>query len=171
MEESQPLSVESFSYTWLVNQNQPPLDSPNLSFRFSFDGASFIEMDSNLTPSKRFLVNKDFDFNVPKYQPHVTLVHADKLISNGILVPLKSYSNLNIPVSPLSSSTQEEGRFRKSRSMSLSKCNKLHKTIIQKYMDLIRSLCYRMRRGRSRSSSRVQGVENRGPGSKTSGVC
>ncbi|XP_076927799.1 putative membrane-associated kinase regulator 6 [Bidens hawaiensis] len=170
MEDSQPLSVESFSYTWLVNQNHPPLDGPNRSFRLSFDGASFIEMDPNLTPSKRFLVNKDFDFNVPKSQPHVTLVHADKLISNGILVPLKSYSNLSIPVPPLSSSSREEGRFRKSRSVSLSKCNKLQKTIIQKYMDLVRPLWYRIRRGRS-SSSRVQGVENRGPGSRTSGVC
>ncbi|MFS7914427.1 hypothetical protein Hanom_Chr02g00153251 [Helianthus anomalus] len=161
MEDAHPLSVESFSYAWLV----PSLDSPNRSFRLSFDGASFIEMDPNLTPSKRFLVHQDFDFNVPKSQPPMTnLVHADKLISNGILLPLEP--SINIPVSPLPSATREEGRFRKSRSMSLRKCSRLHKTIIQKYMDLVRPLWCRMRRGRS-DSNRVQGVEG---SNKTSGV-
>ncbi|KAI3808789.1 hypothetical protein L1987_24750 [Smallanthus sonchifolius] len=162
---------ESFSYTWLVNRT-PSLRSPNRSFRLSFDAAddaSFIEMDPNLTPSKRFLVHQDFDFNVPKSQPPTTLVHADKLVSNGIVVPLNSYRN-SIHASPLSSSTREERRFRKSRSMSLCKCNRLPKTIIQKYTDLVRPLWCRMRRGRS-DSGRVQGVENWGPGSKSRGAC
>ncbi|KAI3800199.1 hypothetical protein L1987_35509 [Smallanthus sonchifolius] len=175
MEDSQPLSVESFSYTWLVNRN-PSVDSLNRSFRLSFDaadGASFIEMDPNLTPSKRFLVHQDFDFNVPKSQTPMTLVHADKLISNGILVPLESHgpSSDSIPVSPLSSTTRGEGRFLKSRSMSLCKCNKLPKIIIQKYMDLVRPLWSRMRRGRS-DSSRVKGVENwECSSARTSGAC
>lgn len=163
MESSKPLSVESFSYTWLANRN-PSLDSLNSSFRVSFDaadGASFIEMDPNLTPSKRFIVHQDFDFDIPTSQSPTTLVHADKLISNGVLVPVKSYgpSSEFVPVLPLSSSTQEEGRFRKSRSLSLRKCNRLPKRIIQKYMDLVRPLWCRMTRGRS-DSSRVQGVEN-----------
>ncbi|KAK1421435.1 hypothetical protein QVD17_23768 [Tagetes erecta] len=174
MEDSQPLSVESFSCTWLVNRN-PSLHSPNCSFRFSFDaadGASFIEMDPNLTPSKRFLVHQDFDFHVPKSQSHLSnLVHADNLISNGILVPLKTCSDSNMPNSPFLSSTPEEGRLRKSRSiMSSRKCSKLPKTIIQKYMDLVRPLWCRMRRGRS-DRSRVRGIENCGPSSKTSDVC
>nr|XP_043632044.1 probable membrane-associated kinase regulator 6 [Erigeron canadensis] len=162
MEASQPLSVESFSYSWLLNQNLS-LDSPNCSFRVSFDaadGASFIEMDPNLTPSKRFLVHHEFNFDIPTSQSPTTAVHADKLISNGILVPVISCgpSSDSIRVSP-SSSTQEEGRFRKSRSLSLRKCNKLPKRIIQKYMDLVRPLWCRIRRGTS-DSSRVQGVEN-----------
>ncbi|KAJ0705554.1 putative membrane-associated kinase regulator 6 [Helianthus annuus] len=174
MEDSQLPSVESFSYTWLVNLN-PPLDSPNRSFRLSFDGASFIEMDPNLTPSKRFLVYQDFDFNPPNSQtPMNTLVHADKLISNGILLPLKSRVPSSIPVPPPSLTTQGDRRFRKSRSMSLRKCNKLPKMIIQKYMELVRPLWCRMRRGRPDHSSRVKGVENwecsSASGSRTSGA-
>ncbi|KAK9050400.1 hypothetical protein SSX86_030632 [Deinandra increscens subsp. villosa] len=176
MENSQPLSVESFSYTWLANRNPSlpsPNPNPNRSFRLSFDAAddaSFIEMDPNLTPSKRFLVHHDLDFNVPLSDPAATLVYADKLISNGILVPLKLYSDSTVPVSPLSSTTREEGRFRKSRSTSLRKCDRVPKTVIQKYMDLVRPLWWRMRRGRF-DRSRVQGVENGGPGSNTLGVC
>ncbi|KAI3704854.1 hypothetical protein L1987_75083 [Smallanthus sonchifolius] len=171
MEDSQPLSTETFSYTWLVNRT-PSLHSPNRSFRLSFDatdGTSFIEMDPNLTPSKRFLVHQDFDFNVPKSQSPTTLVHADKLLLNSIAVPLNSYRD-SIHASPISSSTREEGRFRKSRSVSLHKCNRLPKTIIQKYTDLVRPLWCRMRRGRSDSSGE-QGAGNRGPGSKSRGAC
>ncbi|XP_071709712.1 probable membrane-associated kinase regulator 6 [Rutidosis leptorrhynchoides] len=158
MEDSKPLSVESFSYSWLVNQNSS-LDIMNCSFRASFDaadGASFIEMDPNLTPSKRFLVHQEFNFDVPTSQPSTTFFHADNLISNGIIVPVKSS---NFAPAPLSSTVQEHKHFSKSRSLSLSKCNKLPKRIIKKYIDLVRPLWCRMRRGRS-DSSKVQGVEN-----------
>ncbi|XP_024990676.1 probable membrane-associated kinase regulator 6 [Cynara cardunculus var. scolymus] len=151
------LSVESFSYGWLVNQN-PPLDIA--------DDASFIEMDPNLSPSKRFLVHQDFDFDLPTSQSPTNFVDADKLILNGILLPVNSYdahspATFNsIPVSPVSSITQRDvPLYRKSRSLSLRRCNRLPKRIIQKYMDLVRPLWCRMRRGRS-DSSRVQGVEN-----------
>ncbi|XP_076896884.1 putative membrane-associated kinase regulator 6 [Bidens hawaiensis] len=173
MEDSQPLSVESFSYTWLVNRN-PSLDSPNRSFRLSFDGSSFIEMDPNLTPSKRFLVHQDFDFKVPNYQAPMTLVHADKLIVNGIVVPSKPHCPSSTDTIPVSPTTQREGRFRKSRSVSLRKCNKLPKIIIQKYLDLVRPLWCRMTRGRTEHSSKVKGVENwecsSASGSRTSGA-
>ncbi|KAK1409114.1 hypothetical protein QVD17_35639 [Tagetes erecta] len=173
MEASQPLSVESFSYTWLVHRN-PSLDTPNRSFRLSFDAAtSFIEMDPNLTPSKRFTLHQDFDFNMPNSQAPTTLVHADKLISNGTLVSSKSHSG-SIYASPLPPATKEEGRFRKCRSMSLSKCNKVPKIIIQKYIDFVRPLWCRMIHGRT-NSSRIKRVENwecsSASGSRTSGVC
>lgn len=153
------LSVESFSYGWLVNQN-PSLDIA--------DDGSFIEMDPNLSPSKRFLVHQDFDFDfdLPTSQSPTSFVDADKLISNGILIPVNSYDSYStdtsnsIPVSPLSSITQRDvPLYRKSRSLSLRRCNRLPKRIVQKYMDLVKPLWCRMRRGRS-DSSRVQGVEN-----------
>ncbi|KAD7480483.1 hypothetical protein E3N88_03619 [Mikania micrantha] len=150
MEDLQQVCVESFSYTWLVNQNLF-IDGPNRSFRLSFDDASFIEMDPKCTHSKRFFVDQDFDFNVPDSQPPMTLVHADKLFSNGILFPSKPSSSTNF----CSSTVQREGRFRKSRSLSLRKCNKLPKMIIQKYMDLVRPFWCRMRR----DSSRVENWE------------
>ncbi|GJR10231.1 hypothetical protein Tco_0792883 [Tanacetum coccineum] len=177
MEVSKPLSVESFSYTWLTNQT-PCLDSLNGSFKGSFDaadGASFIEMDPNLTPSKRFLIHHDFNFDVPTFQSPTTRAHADELISNGILLPSKSYGPSSNPF-PISSSsaTREEGCFRKSRSMSLRKCNSLPRKIIQKYIEMVRPLWCRMTRGRS-DSSRVQGVENwersSSSGPKTRGGC
>ncbi|KAL4575774.1 hypothetical protein LXL04_011860 [Taraxacum kok-saghyz] len=181
MEASQPLSVESFSYTWLSNPNPiPTLMSPNCSFRVSFDAsddASFIEMDPNLTPSKRFLVRPDSDsgFDFPTSQSPSTLVHADKLISNGTLLPMNSYGpSGSVPSSPFYPAIQDNNRLRKSRSMMLRRCNRLPKRIIQKYMDLVQPLWSRLRRGRS-DSSRVQGVENwecssvYGP--RTSGAC
>ncbi|KAJ0475919.1 putative membrane-associated kinase regulator 6 [Helianthus annuus] len=88
METSESLSIESFSYSWLVNR-KPSFESPKGSFRDSldaFDESNFIEMDPKLSASKRFLVfHQDFNFDLPTLQP---LVHADELISNGILVPL-----------------------------------------------------------------------------------
>ncbi|KAD5961216.1 hypothetical protein E3N88_12689 [Mikania micrantha] len=174
MEDPQQLSVESVPYAWLANRN-PSLDRPNHSFRLSFDAtdrSSFIEMDPNLTPSKRFIGHQDLDFNVPKPEPDKTFVLTKKLASNRILVPSKSYSGFNIRVSPLGSTPGEEGRFRKSRSMSLRKCNRLPKTIVQKYMELFRPIWCSMRWGRP-GIGQVQGVENCGPGPgfKTSGVC
>ncbi|KAI3771891.1 hypothetical protein L6452_03062 [Arctium lappa] len=152
------LSVESFSYGWLVNQN-PSLDIA--------DDGSFIEMDPNLSPSKRFLVHQDFDFDLPTSQSPTTFVDADKLISNGILIHVNSYdghsttTSNSIPVSPVSSSITQRDvpLYRKSRSLSLRRCDRLPKRIIQKYMDLVRPLWCIMRCGRS-DSSRVQGVEN-----------
>ncbi|KAJ9539616.1 hypothetical protein OSB04_026122 [Centaurea solstitialis] len=145
------LSVESFSYGWLANQN-PALD-------IIPDDGSFIEMDPNLSPSKRFLVDPEFDFDLPTSQPPTAFVDADKLISNGILLPVNSYdarsTSVSIPVSPPSSVPL----YRKSRSVSSRRCNRIPKRIIQKYIDLVKPLWSRIRRGGS-DRSRVQGVDN-----------
>jgi len=92
MEASQPLSIESFSYSWLVNL-KPSLESLENSCRASLDAsdeASFIEMDPRMTPSKRFFRNsQDFKFDFPAAeQSPFTLVHADQLFSNGYVMPL-----------------------------------------------------------------------------------
>ena len=92
METSHPLSIESFSYSWLVNL-KPSLESLDGSLRTSLDASdetsSFIEMDPRMTPSKRFFRNsQDFKFDFPISQSPRTLVDADELFSNGYLMPL-----------------------------------------------------------------------------------
>ncbi|KAJ6340531.1 hypothetical protein OIU77_008320 [Salix suchowensis] len=91
METSQSLSIESFSYSWLVNL-KPSLESLDSSLRASIDApdeAFFIEMDPRMPPSKRFFGNsQDFKFDFPISQSPLTLVHADELFSNGYVMPL-----------------------------------------------------------------------------------
>ncbi|KAI8540433.1 hypothetical protein RHMOL_Rhmol09G0263800 [Rhododendron molle] len=90
METSQPLSIESFSYSWLVNL-KPSFETLDDSHRFSLDAsdeAYFIEMDLQSPASKRFFTrSQDLNFDFPISKSPVSLVHADELISNGFLVP------------------------------------------------------------------------------------
>ncbi|XP_010919109.1 probable membrane-associated kinase regulator 6 [Elaeis guineensis] len=86
METSQQLFGDSFSYGWLINI-KPPFESLNSSFRHSFDGSSFIEMDPDLFSMRWTNDAHDFDFNLPSSQSPV-LVHADQIFSNGLLQPL-----------------------------------------------------------------------------------
>ncbi|GJW11888.1 hypothetical protein Tco_1577715 [Tanacetum coccineum] len=155
METAESLSIESFSYSWLVNL-KPSFDSPKGSFRASFDAFDdFIEMDPKLSDSKRFLVfRQDFDFDLPKLQPSA---HADELISNGIVVPLflkpldvGIYDSgfTSTPVSQISSSTlQSPCSYQRSRSLSFRRYKRLPKRV-QKYLSLVRLIWLRMRRGR-----------------------
>nr|XP_017239266.1 PREDICTED: probable membrane-associated kinase regulator 6 [Daucus carota subsp. sativus] len=88
METYQTLSIESFSYSWLANMNTS-YESPGRSFGDSldaYDEASFIEMDPQLSSSKRlFKVSQDFDFTIS--EAPMGLVDADELILNGFIVP------------------------------------------------------------------------------------
>ncbi|CAI8593919.1 unnamed protein product [Vicia faba] len=107
MEATHPLSIESFSYSWLFNL-KPSLDQSlefeTSSFRISFDasdelGSCFIEMDPRMPPSKRFFINsQDFKFDFPTSQKSSlnTLVDVDQLFSNGYLMPLFDESLKNI---------------------------------------------------------------------------
>lgn len=161
METSQPLSIESFSYSWLVNL-KPSFETLDDSHRFSLDAsdeAYFIEMDLQSPASKRFFTrSQDLNFDFPISKSPVSLVHADELISNGFLVPffvnpLKmetcngSYST---PTTPISSHAQETMHSaRKIRCLSLSRCRCLSKQIFQKYLDFIRPVCEKLRGRRS----------------------
>ncbi|XP_008803934.1 probable membrane-associated kinase regulator 6 [Phoenix dactylifera] len=86
METSQQLFGDSFSYGWLVNI-KPSFESLNSSFRRSFDGSSFIEMDPDLFSMRWTNDAHDFNFNLPSSQSPVS-VHADQIFSNGLLLPL-----------------------------------------------------------------------------------
>ncbi|KAI9098461.1 hypothetical protein K1719_025086 [Acacia pycnantha] len=86
---SQTISIESFSYSWLVNM-KPSLEAC-VNIDASLDEASsFIEMDPRNTPSKRFFQrnSQEFKFDFPVSQSPLALVHADELFSNGYLTPL-----------------------------------------------------------------------------------
>ncbi|KAL4574787.1 hypothetical protein LXL04_021625 [Taraxacum kok-saghyz] len=161
MEASESLSIESFSYSWLLNL-KPSFEA---SFRASFDDAfddsdsNFIEMDPKLSASKRFLVfHQDFDFDLPTLQP---CVHADELISNGILVPLflkdigiGIYDSVSrsTQASPVSSSTSG-GRSSSHRSLFSRRYPRLPKRVVRKYLKLVRLIWLRMKRGKSDSNS------------------
>ncbi|KAL5746454.1 hypothetical protein ACOSP7_027600 [Xanthoceras sorbifolium] len=84
----QPLSIESFSYSWLVNL-KPSLEG--LLDSSDYEANSFIEMDPTMPPSKRFLrrnYSQDFKFDFPiSQQSPLALVHADELFANGYVMP------------------------------------------------------------------------------------
>lgn len=170
MEASESLSIESFSYSWLVNL-KPSFESPKGSFRFSFDESNFIEMDPKLSASKRFLVfHQDFDFDLPTLQPSV---HADELISNGFLVPLfLKPLDVGSNLTPASPATQENvSSYRRTRSLSFRRYRRLPKRVVQKYLNLVRLIWLRMRRGRCDSSDpqRTKNWEFSGPTTTFSG--
>ncbi|KAK7380424.1 hypothetical protein VNO78_32934 [Psophocarpus tetragonolobus] len=185
METSHPLSIESFSYSWLVNL-KPSLESLDGSLRTSLDAsdeASFIEMDPRMPPSKRFFRNsQDFKFDFPISQSPLTLVDADELFSNGYLMPLfveslkmeayeASDDNPSLPSSShVPKSAVPNGH---SRCPSLKRCRTLSRRIFLKYLNFLRPLCRRLRAGKSGSKSesavkRTESAKNRGYYSETS---
>ncbi|XVF50916.1 hypothetical protein PTKIN_Ptkin04bG0142100 [Pterospermum kingtungense] len=171
METSQPLSIESFSYSWLVNL-KPSLDSLDGPLRASLDAcdeASFIEMDPRMPPSRRFFRNsQDFKFDFPISQTPLALVHADELFSNGYVMPfvvnplkMEAYEvSDSTPTLPTSSHAPDlDAPASKTNRSSSRRCRRLSKTIFLKYLDFLRPL-YRRIRGR-KSSSRAESVDAR----------
>ena len=172
MEASQPLSIESFSYSWLINL-KPSFESLDDSLRTSLDvsdeASSFIEMDPRMPPSKRFFRNsQDFNFDFPISQPPLGIVHADELFSNGLIMPLfmeplkiEAYkSSYSLPATPISSSHAPKHVLSasNSRCSSLRRCRRSSKRILHKYLDFLRPL-YRRILGR-RTVSRAENVVN-----------
>ncbi|PIN13677.1 hypothetical protein CDL12_13698 [Handroanthus impetiginosus] len=116
MDNSQSLATESFSYSWLNDQNTPP--------------------------SKTFLDEKqhDFNFDIPLTTSPSPLIHADEIFSNGQIKPLYidgskaeplRISTSSLPASPISrcpsrsSSVVQRnklGKWRKSSKRILKKC-------------------------------------------------
>ncbi|KAK8657236.1 hypothetical protein V6N13_035487 [Hibiscus sabdariffa] len=175
METSQPLSIESFSYSWLVNL-KPSLDGLDGSLRASldaYDEASFIEMDPRMPPSRRFCRNsQDFKFDFPVSQTPLTLVHADELFSDGRVMPffVNSSKNDTYRVSDSISTLPTTNSCAPDRTVPPSKTNhpssrRLSKRIFSKYLNFLRPLYRTMLRGR-KSSGRAESVDARGQGRK-----
>ncbi|OWM79607.1 probable membrane-associated kinase regulator 6 [Punica granatum] len=178
MDASQPLTIESFSYSWLVNlkPSQEGLDSSLGASFESADEASFIEMDPRLTPSKRFYQRSsshDFKFDFPTSQAPLTLVHADELFSGGYVLPIfadplkiKSYEAEFDSSSTMPPSTHPAkfcSSVNKIRSPSLRRCATLSKQVFHKYFQLFRPVCRIIRRCKSsskRENSRTQASRN-----------
>ncbi|KGN49908.1 probable membrane-associated kinase regulator 6 [Cucumis sativus] len=151
---SQPLSIESFSYSWLVNMRSSFEISCANSFRTSLDEASFIEMDPTMPPSKRFYFtnssrrSNDFKFPAPlSPSPSLPLVHADQLISNGYLVPLQVFEGVSGVMigSPDAVKLVAEPPGKSAESLRKS-CRRLSRQIFQKYLNFLRPLCRRIQR-------------------------
>ncbi|KAL1319458.1 hypothetical protein HN51_071749 [Arachis hypogaea] len=177
---SQPLSIESFSYSWLVNL-KPSLESLDSSLRTSLDAyysdeaSSFIEMDPRMPPSKRFFpknsnsnCSQDFKFDFPTSSQSQS--DADQLFSNGYLMPLFVQSlkmeeyddhgvlDSNLPSlnssSNASNGTAAPSSSAHSRCPSLKRCRTLSRRIIQKYLNFLRPLCRKLRgQNHSKTSS------------------
>ncbi|XP_008807852.1 probable membrane-associated kinase regulator 6 [Phoenix dactylifera] len=116
MDSSQQLFGDSFSNGWLISI-KPSIESLSSSFRHSFDGSSFIEMDPDFFSMRWTSDAHDFNFNFPSTQSPVS-AHADQFISNGHLLPLY----LNTPP-PQSEVGQESlgSNFSRSKSLDSSK--------------------------------------------------
>ncbi|KAK5782650.1 probable membrane-associated kinase regulator 6 [Gossypium arboreum] len=163
METAQPIiSIESFSYSWLVNL-RPSLDSLD---RASFDSAScdetasFIEMDPTMPPSKRFFSNpQDFMFDFPIPQPPssaLALVHADDLFSNGYIAPFFVNPLKMEAYKEVSGSSPTGERSVRHELIPDSKPNclvclrkyriRLSKRMFLKYLGFLITLCRRIRR-------------------------
>ncbi|KAL9673039.1 hypothetical protein QQ045_029292 [Rhodiola kirilowii] len=88
--ESESLSVDSFSQSWLINPE--PFDiTDSCSIRSSIDEeglSSFIVMDPRLPASKRFFRDvQNSNFHFPDSKSPVPLVHAGDLFHNGRILP------------------------------------------------------------------------------------
>lgn len=163
MDASQPVTIESFSYSWLMNL-KPPQELLDGSLGASLelpDEASFIEMDPRLPPSRRFYrrsSSHDFKFDFPASPAPLTLVHADELFSGGYVLPvfanpvkIKSYeANFDLNRTPSSSSLPSKfcTPENKIHSPSLRRRQRMSKQVFHKYFQLFRPLCQIIRRCR-----------------------
>ncbi|XP_042481635.1 probable membrane-associated kinase regulator 6 [Macadamia integrifolia] len=176
MESSQPpLSIESFSHSWLINFRPSFDDSPIADDPYD-ETSSFIDLDPKLTPSKRFLsYAHDFSFDSDFSHSPVFLVHADELFSNGLVMPIfinpskmegpdsikapppeATISELKESSGALISSHKDgkiEWRF-------LRSCRRSSKSIFHKYVSFLKPLYQKVRSsGRARSTSRTEPIE------------
>ncbi|CAK8532886.1 unnamed protein product [Lathyrus sativus] len=183
MEATPPLSIESFSYSWLVNL-KPSLDQTLETSVDASDelGSSFIEMDPRMPSSRRFFITSQdfkFDFPISQKSPLNTLIDADQLFSNGYLMPLfdeslkniepydndSSNSNSTIPSSFISHVPKKVVPVENSRSPSLKRCRTLSRRMFQKYLNFLKPLCRKLRGQKSGSKhengmKRTQSVKN-----------
>ncbi|XP_058103585.1 probable membrane-associated kinase regulator 6 [Magnolia sinica] len=102
----QHLAIESFSYSWLINL-KPSFDALDDTFVLPLDNyddeCSFIEMDPKMAHLKSATdQTQDFNFDFVAAQP-LTLVHADQIFADGLLMPLHllSTSRIQRPTSDL----------------------------------------------------------------------
>ncbi|CAN1264286.1 Probable membrane-associated kinase regulator 6 [Linum perenne] len=170
LQQQRPLSIESFSYSWLVNLKPDDTSSAAAAAAAAADdyeeSSSFIEMDPRMPPSKRFFPHhQDFNFDFPEQSPPMALVHADELFSDGYLMPFFLTSTDSQFTKKSEDSTGLGERMRTTRRCSsLRRCGKLSKRMFEKYLDFIRRRFHGggrivSRKSRSEMSSKVSATE------------
>ncbi|KEH25756.1 membrane-associated kinase regulator-like protein, putative [Medicago truncatula] len=164
METSHPISIESFSNSWLVNPKPNSLvESLDDSFRTSLDAydeaSSFIEMNPKMPPSKRFFINsQDFKFHFPTSHSSLNLVDADQLFSNDSNSTSASSSSSHIP--------QKVVPLENSGITIMKMCRTLSRRMFQKYFNFFRHLGSKLRGHKSgprheNVGKRTQSVKNK----------
>ncbi|CAI0449789.1 unnamed protein product [Linum tenue] len=171
--QQQPLSIESFSYSWLAAASlKPSLETLLDAAADEYSAASsYIEMDPRMPPSKRFFrsysSSSGHDFNFPDHSPP-PMNHADELFADGYVVPFflrkaaasSSSSSNSVGSSPVS--TVEDGPVR-SGGEKTRRCSSFRR-VVEKYLELVGPLLGRLsgRRGgggpRNRRSLSSKGV-------------
>ncbi|XP_047329461.1 probable membrane-associated kinase regulator 6 [Impatiens glandulifera] len=182
---SQPLiSIESFSYRWLLNLNNNPSsilefddqvqgqDDNSSSFRYSSLG--FIEMDPRLPASRRFYIrasggggSHDFNFTFPV----ASSSPVDELISDGLILmqPLFIDNSMKkVEDQETDSSSHDHNDVTRLNMKSDSSCsNKIRRNSISKRFFLkyfaffMAPFCKKIcNRRRSRGLARVESVNS-----------
>ncbi|XP_043716506.1 probable membrane-associated kinase regulator 6 [Telopea speciosissima] len=181
MESSQPpLSIESFSHSWLINF-RPSFEDSLVDDPYD-ETAAFIELDPKLTPSKRFLsYAHDFSFDSNfSHSPPLFLVHADELFSNGLLMPIfinpskmEASNAIKAPPPPPAAAAQTDiseeessgalipsNKDGKLQWAFLRRCRRSSKWIFHKYVSFFKPLYQKVRdSGRARSTSRTESID------------
>ncbi|KAK6285728.1 hypothetical protein POUND7_011907 [Theobroma cacao] len=85
METSQPLAIESFSYSWL-SDHKPSLDGLSEPPGVYYGGTPG-EFDDEMVESNRFLTDQNFNFDAIAQSP-AAFIHADELFTNGFIRPI-----------------------------------------------------------------------------------
>ncbi|GAB2227646.1 hypothetical protein Droror1_Dr00009473 [Drosera rotundifolia] len=161
-EDSMPLSIESFSYSWLVNL-KPSFDSLSESFRAVLDASNeafFIEMDPRMPPSKRFLryhndlnLELDLDLDLPCSPGSPTAVlNSDELFSGSFP------ERLSDPEASDSTPTKRSltGKSSNLKARKLSSSKSLSKQILVMYREFLKRLYRKICRQRSLSKVRAE---------------
>ncbi|KAI3764397.1 hypothetical protein L2E82_14404 [Cichorium intybus] len=96
MESSQPLTIESFSYSWLINR-KPSLDEIFNNIEDHIKNHEEENTSSVVNSQKFHEETQNFHFDLPFSIPN--LVHADEIFFNGHIIP-KSVNQIRLYSSP-----------------------------------------------------------------------
>ncbi|XP_022759568.1 probable membrane-associated kinase regulator 6 [Durio zibethinus] len=169
METSQPLAIESFSYSWLSDY-QPSLDGLNEPPRASVDncyGGTSEEFNYEMVESNRFPTDQNFNFDAIAQTP-AAFIHADELFTDGFIRPIYIDSSKRESCNALDSiqttlrssfSSRTEIPTGRIHCSFLRKWRKSTLQILQNLFGHLRPFCHKVRC--LRKSTRVDDTDRR----------
>lgn len=170
MESSEPLAIESFSYSWLTSVSSP-LDGLEELLRASFDSsheATAEDLGYQMPKPKRSLEEvQNFNFDVPSSPYPDALVDADQLFSEGLIKPVFVGQSKIEASSSLDLLPKMQSSFPSSavvpavhiRCCNFERWRKSSKRILQNCFGYLRPLCHKI--PGSRRSTRVDDIDRR----------